>query len=91
MKFVVIITIIASLAAASPIASANEALGEQNDALSKQQDNKCTECVQYCSDPTNGSALGAACYVVKCGIVLLRNQSSQTSFTLIKTSKPLLN
>ena len=28
----------------------------------------CTACAKYCSDPSNGAALGAACYVVKCGI-----------------------
>lgn len=29
---------------------------------------ECVQCAKYCSDPSNGSGIGAACYIVKCGI-----------------------
>lgn len=31
-------------------------------------DSDCVSCAKYCSDPSNGSGIGAACYIVKCGI-----------------------
>lgn len=39
----------------------------------------CIKCAKYCSDPSNGSGIGAACYIVKCGIkvcVLVSKTSS---------------
>lgn len=58
MQLTVLITAaLVAVAAASPI----------ND---KRVDDDCKECAAYCNDPANGSAVGFACYVVKCGITV---------------------
>ncbi len=54
MKVQALLLVLATAAAASP--------------LETRQAAECVKCAQYCSDPSNGVAIGAACYIVKCGI-----------------------
>lgn len=59
----ILIAALAGLTAASPTYRSISVRSAEESSL-----NNCVECAKYCSDPANGSSLGAACYIVKCGI-----------------------
>lgn len=59
----ILIAALAGLTAASPTYRGVSIRSAQESSASN-----CVECAKYCSDPANGSALGGACYIVRCGI-----------------------
>lgn len=72
MKFAAAVAVLATVASATFQVTESEQTQIQN--LSKMMEaggqSKCVDCASYCSDPSNGNALGAACYIVKCGITV---------------------
>ncbi|KAK2804132.1 hypothetical protein FQN49_008858, partial [Arthroderma sp. PD_2] len=67
MKVAILLATLAGLTAASPVMNSAPkpdplAGGTTPTAVD------CEECAKYCSDPSNGSAIGSACFIVKCGI-----------------------
>ncbi|KAK3196245.1 hypothetical protein K4F52_000625 [Lecanicillium sp. MT-2017a] len=66
MKVQTIVLALAAVVAATPVQNVEAAQAAQAAAS-----NDCVDCAKYCSDDSNGNAIGAACYIVKCGISCL--------------------